>query len=270
MDGSSAHVLGPVVVGVDGGEEARHAVRLARRMAEAAGAELVLVHAYPYDLLPLEGTVAEVGVSEELHRDAARFVAALRDAIAPGARTRVTPDTSPARALHEVCEQEGARLLVVGSTARGVRGRCAAGETARAALHDAPCPVLVAARGGTELRTVGVGYDGSDEARHALATATAVASAAGARLVLLTAVDRPDEADAARARADAAAPDGAAVEVLQGGAADALAPRSAELDLLVLGSRGLGPVRRLLLGSTSERAVREAGCAVLVVPRGAG
>ena len=38
--------------------------------------------------------------------------------------------------------------------------------------------------------------------------------------------------------------------------------------MLVVGSRGWGPVRRLLLGSTSERLVREAVGPVLVVPRG--
>jgi nucleotide-binding universal stress UspA family protein len=55
--------------------------------------------------------------------------------------------------------------------------------------------------------------------------------------------------------------------VLQGAPTDALVARSDALDLLVLGSRGRGPMRRLLLGSTSEHVVRDAGCAVLVVPR---
>jgi nucleotide-binding universal stress UspA family protein len=39
------------------------------------------------------------------------------------------------------------------------------------------------------------------------------------------------------------------------------------LDLLVLGSRRWGPVRRLGLGSTSERVIRHAACPVLVPPR---
>jgi nucleotide-binding universal stress UspA family protein len=52
-------------------------------------------------------------------------------------------------------------------------------------------------------------------------------------------------------------------------AATALAHRSRHLDLLVVGSRSHGPVRRLLLGSTSTRLVREAACPLLVVPRSA-
>jgi hypothetical protein len=36
-----------------------------------------------------------------------------------------------------------------------------------------------------------------------------------------------------------------------------------------VGSRSHGPLRRLILGSTSRRLVREAACPVLVLPRGA-
>jgi Universal stress protein UspA and related nucleotide-binding proteins len=39
------------------------------------------------------------------------------------------------------------------------------------------------------------------------------------------------------------------------------------VDLLVLGSRGFGPVMRLLIGSVSSRVIRGAACPVMVVPR---
>jgi nucleotide-binding universal stress UspA family protein len=38
-----------------------------------------------------------------------------------------------------------------------------------------------------------------------------------------------------------------------------------EIDLLVLGSRRLGTVKRLLLGSTSEQVLTSAPCSVLIV-----
>ncbi len=160
---------------------------------------------------------------------------------------RVLPDTSPARALHEICEEDGARLLVLGSS----------GPIALAALHHAPCPVLIVRRG-LPWRTVGVGFDGSPESLHAREVADAVARAAGARLIPLTVV---------RDGHGAPAPDDD-VEALTGKPAQALAERAGGLDLLVVGSRGWGPVRRLLLGSTSEQVVRDAPSSVLVVPRG--
>jgi nucleotide-binding universal stress UspA family protein len=56
--------------------------------------------------------------------------------------------------------------------------------------------------------------------------------------------------------------------VLEGDAASELAAASAELDLLVLGSRGYGSVRSALLGSVSRALVRSAACPVVVLPAG--
>jgi len=50
-----------------------------------------------------------------------------------------------------------------------------------------------------------------------------------------------------------------------GHAAEVLLALSGEARMLVVGSRGLGGVRSLLLGSVSEQCVRHAGCPVLVV-----
>ena len=56
-------------------------------------------------------------------------------------------------------------------------------------------------------------------------------------------------------------------DVVLGDPAGELILASEDLDLLVLGSRRWGPVRRLALGSTSEHVIRHAGCPVLVPPR---
>jgi len=42
-----------------------------------------------------------------------------------------------------------------------------------------------------------------------------------------------------------------------------------EVDLLVVGSRSYGPVKRLMLGSTSNHLQRHARCSLLVLPRSA-
>jgi Universal stress protein family len=55
-------------------------------------------------------------------------------------------------------------------------------------------------------------------------------------------------------------------QLLTGTAAEALALASKDLDLLVCGSRGYGPARIVLLGSTSHALVRRAECPVVVVP----
>jgi nucleotide-binding universal stress UspA family protein len=57
--------------------------------------------------------------------------------------------------------------------------------------------------------------------------------------------------------------------LLPGPVVDALADLTYDdCDLLVCGSRGYGPVRRVLLGGVSSRDVRHSKVPVVVIPRG--
>jgi nucleotide-binding universal stress UspA family protein len=56
--------------------------------------------------------------------------------------------------------------------------------------------------------------------------------------------------------------------VLSGDAAELLASKAEEgMDVLVAGSRGYGPARRVLIGSVSSKLARSCPCPLLVVPR---
>ena len=50
-------------------------------------------------------------------------------------------------------------------------------------------------------------------------------------------------------------------------AGEELAAFSDKVDILVVGSRGYGPVKRLVLGSTSDYLQRHARCSLLVLTR---
>jgi nucleotide-binding universal stress UspA family protein len=52
-----------------------------------------------------------------------------------------------------------------------------------------------------------------------------------------------------------------------GAVGEILASYSASVDLLVLGSRGYGPIGRLVHGSTSNELARTARCPLLILPR---
>ncbi len=54
---------------------------------------------------------------------------------------------------------------------------------------------------------------------------------------------------------------------MPGLAGEELAVLSGEVDLIVVGSRGYGPIRRMVRGSTSNYLERHARCSLLVVPR---
>jgi nucleotide-binding universal stress UspA family protein len=141
---------------------------------------------------------------------------------------------------------------------------------------------------GDRLQLIGVAFVGRPDGRAALGHGCDLARAAGALVRILT-VREPSEwrysplepsqlAAIERARDEAteramnaglaAVPESqsAGGEVLSGPPHRALAAASADLDLLICGSRGHGPAKTLLLGGVSHVLVRRAACPVLVVP----
>ena len=138
--------------------------------------------------------------------------------------------------------------------------------------------------------TVVVGYDGSDTSRAAVEWAATEAATRGADLVLLAATAVPMTASpmsfgvlspgaiddllgriAQAANAEAVAVSdrhpglSARGESILGGAAGALVDASARADLVVVGSRGLGGFKGLLLGSVGIQVAEHAHCPAVVV-----
>ena len=68
---------------------------------------------------------------------------------------------------------------------------------------------------------------------------------------------------------DVGAPVEISDEVVDGYADDELARLSGEVDLLVCGSPGHGPIGSVMLGSVSTGVLRKARCPILIVRRGA-
>lgn len=284
----------PIVVGFDGSDHARDALALGRALAALLQTRLIVVNAYtPGDLLWAPSTAppldeegrkrvmdaAEAELSEKDHYE-------LRSLASPSATA----------ALHNTAQNEQAMAIVVGSSHRSTVGRMLVGTVALETLDAAPCAVLVAtaglaARQPIRLARIGVGFDDTPQAHDALAVALSLARHAGGELNIIRAAHlaakalphaflpylEPDylqnvRADLEQGLQQVAAPirDEVLVhtKVVNGGAADALVRSSESLDLLVLGSRGYGPIARVLLGSVSRPVVNNAHCPVLVVPRG--
>ena len=284
------HVFNTIVVGVDGRQGGRDALHLAGRLAEAGGGELVAVRVFLYHHRPaLTGSPA---VEAQRLTTQVALDSELAERRISTARTHVIGETSPARALHRIAERERADVLVVGSTHHGPVGRVLAGDVALGTLHGSPCPVAVAPTGmanrhATPLNRIGVGFDGTPESRQALALAVALAKSAPAHLELLCAVTAPIPLFAEAAYADAGIVEhrvaaeelisrtlaglevDAVGEAVVGSPVEKLVELTHRVDLLVVGSRGWGPVRRILLGSTAASLIRAAACPVLVLPRGA-
>ncbi|HMA27068.1 MAG: universal stress protein [Solirubrobacterales bacterium] len=286
-----------VIVGYDSREEASDALSLGQALAKADAAELHVAVVLPRSHVPFEEAIAGGALSEQLDE---RLFGRAERTLGSGEFTRASLDgglggRSAARALYEYAEVQDADLIVVGSSHRGKLGRILPGSVAESLLRGAPCAVAVAPRGfaGREhagFGVIGVAYDGSAEARLALAAGESLSQTLAAELKVITVAPMPSEfkaefADAERLAAElrrqyrgilergvAVLRDDTRAEAVltQGDPGTVLGDLAADLDLLVVGSRGYGPVRSALLGAISTAVIRSAPCPVLVVPRGAG
>ena len=140
-----------IVVGVDGLPGGRDALALAQRLADLAGGALVAVHVHPYEPFPIGGLRPDI---EALAHDQAQ--ALLEGQLTEAgvhARAIATAETSPGRGLHRIADGLDADLIVIGSPHRGALGRVVAGDSARAVVQGATCPVLVARPSATRRRS---------------------------------------------------------------------------------------------------------------------
>jgi nucleotide-binding universal stress UspA family protein len=288
-----------IVIGVEDSAHSEDAVAFARLLAGATTGRVVVACAFPYS--DVSSRAANRTYRDTLERQAsrtARRMSELLEGIAPERiHTTTMAHPSSAHALHSLAESEHAAIVVVGSTHTGTLGRVLPGATGERLLHGSPCAVAVVPSGYRTLPhpmidAIGAAFDGSKEAAVAVQTATAIAGAIDARVEVIG-VLAPDPAYGAGelmgGSADPALRDelrhvlrgaldavvaGIRADVpaepvlLEGDPAEQLIERTADLDLLVTGSRGYGPLHAVLVGSVSGRLTRAGRCPVIITPRG--
>ena len=219
-----------------------------------------------------------------------------RAMVGDAALYRNVASTSAAHGLADLAEDVEASMVIVGTTQETGLTRGLLGSSTERLLHGTTAPVTVVPprwrqSAPDRISRIGVAYIDTRDAREALRKAVQVALRIPARLTLYTAlgqsserysylVARTDEQvfwdmarDSFRTALDLAAAgvppvldprtvllEGAVVESLA-----ALGPN--DVDVLVCGSRGYGPVCRVLLGGVSSPLIRRARLPVTVVPR---
>ena len=281
-----------IVVGYDGSHQAKDALALGRVLA-SSGTSLVAAYIYKFEDVYGKGSSGDAGFEAGLREEAEGVLGE----VGHGIEKRTHGRASPAHGLHEVAEAEGADLIVVGSTHHGTVGRTFIGSTSERLLHGAPCPVAIAPKGfaaeeNPEIHVVAAAYQGVEEARRALELAKGIALEAGATLRVISCVEPPAAASPMYANdyhwdeysqrlrqsvedelSDVAAKAPGDLHchtsVITGDPATILAKKADEgVDLMVMGSRGYGAVKGVLLGSVSAKLIRTATCPLVVVPRG--
>ncbi|MFA4927550.1 MAG: universal stress protein [Patulibacter sp.] len=252
--------------------------------------ELLVTSVYAYN--PPEEPAEPSGWRKVLRDRANAELAPVRERLGEPADVTIKPSCglSPSDGLHRLAVAEDATVIVVGVSHNHGMRRVQAGSITEQTITGSRCAVAIAPAGYAEdagpLKTVAVAFNGSGESQQALDAAAEIARAAGAELRIVGVVEPAavwyaayggsDAAgDLARiVREDLTAAAGRVegveridVRVLTGEPVKAITEATDDADLLVLGSRGYGPIRRVLLGSVSAKLVRDPACPLLVLPR---
>ena len=201
--------------------------------------------------------------------------------------------TAPAEAIVSYIEEQDVDLAVVGTHGRRGLRRLLLGSVAEEVLRTAPCPVLTvrAGEGGTaawNVETILAPVDFSEASEQAVRHARELALTYGAQVILLHAVEeavypsaygmemadipgpeiiqRVDASLASMAR-EIIGHEHVVVESVVGYAPSVILDYQQEhdVDLTVIATHGRSGLDRLLLGSVTERVVRQATAPVFVV-----
>lgn len=260
----------------------------------------VVVVTYPAFFLAARpnGTGLIARLMERRRRAAHEVVEAATERLAAiGVRTAgvVQSGLEAVDAILRVAQDRQADLLVVGSRGLGLVSGLVLGSTARTLAILSPVPVLVVRDRRSAPRRVLIAVDGSAASRAALQLFarlplprevtvellhvlpahdwSEVAPATNDEILALRESFERDEAERARTlfqQSAAALPATATISTYleRGAVPDTILARAAAIgaDLIVVGSRGLSGPRRPLWGSTAERVILSAHCAVLIAP----
>ena len=180
----------------------------------------------------------------------------------------------PAGSIVDFAAEKKVDMIVVGRRGRKGLAKLLIGEVASKVIGHAPCKVLVVPRAAViKYKNILVATDGSAHGNAAVSEAIAIAKRTGSNLIALSAMRDESEREEAHKHVRTA------VELAQkeGVPAEALTPLGRSfntivetaggrgVDLIVMGNYGKTGVKKLLMGSATEKVIGLAGCAVLVV-----
>jgi len=285
--------MGTFVVGIDGSDEAADALRWALALAgDEHRVHAVTAWTYPVAVGGGLGYGAGMAPAIPYEEIEAGAKATLDDTVSgvDAGVTELTSDTvmsaSPSGGLVEAAKD--ADLLVVGTRRHSTLDRVFIGSVAIQCAHHAPCPFVAVPSSPPPVGdTIAVALDGSDSSPGALRWAASQAIARDLRLRVISVWERiawsrgsgvvqPDLTDEDRAldllreQVEQIVPDAAdRIEYRPVHAEEQVASHlldaSEGAGMLVMGSRGRGGFRGLLLGSVSQRCLERSTIPVAII-----
>ncbi len=177
------------------------------------------------------------------------------------------------RLIVEEAVQKKVDMIAIGRRGRSGLEKVLLGSAAAKVIGHAPCNVMVVPRAARiGFKNILIATDGSEHAHTAATEAIEIAKRCGSRLIVISVVLSEGQKEKAWANTGdvvlAAQRAGISAETiaLVGKPHEVIAEtaKSMGVDLIVMGAYGTTGLKRLLMGSTTEKVIGLAGCAVLV------
>jgi len=271
---------GALMVCTDGSDGGQNAVAAALELARACGSQVIAVQAL--QVAPEFQAVApdlRATLEQEVQQNMAEIRAAADKLGVP--LKVVTPQGQlPPAAIVAAAEKIRPDLIIMGRRGKHRLADIFVGSVTARVIGRSPVNVLVVPRGGmVGFQRILVASDGSPYSQAAWELALAMAKEAKSRLIGVAVA--PEEGDIIEAQAIIRRMLTAASQVRvpfmgvnpQGVAPDTGIVQQAikhEVDLIVVGSYGRTGLKKLLMGSVTERVIGESPCPILVVKQPGG
>ncbi|MFO0751726.1 MAG: universal stress protein [Thermodesulfovibrionales bacterium] len=263
-----------VLLATDRSEFSEGAVRETLRFARKCSSRI-----YALSVIETNPEYETIGarVSEQEEAEAVKYLESVRAQAAEEGLTCeiiVHHGEKPYRHIVDEAREKAVDMIVIGRRGRKGLAKLLLGEVAAQVIGHAPCKVLVVPRAARiEYKTLLVAVDGSAHSTAAVSEAIAIAQRCGSRIIAVSAMrderEREEAAANANSAAESARREGVDAEALTAtGRSFTVITETAGgrgVDLIVMGAYGKTGLRKLLMGSATEKVIAEAGCAVLVV-----
>jgi nucleotide-binding universal stress UspA family protein len=273
-------IIKKILVPVDKSDSSLMSQETAVLIAKKTNASVTVLHIVPRISYGEPETAARI--LSGLDQEGERIVAEARALFAEEkveVKAEVLHEDDVAETILEF-SKDNFDLIVMGGRGENEKDQYALGSVTKKVIMHTSCPTMIVKKA-SNLSTVLVCVDGSSHAIEALNYALSLAERIGSKITLLNVQEprlhkaSPDVAKElgervlsesldtvekwkleAEKRLDYGVPSDVIVDVAEKGGHD----------LIVVGSRGLGTVKRFLLGSVSDDVSYKAKCSVLVVP----
>ena len=266
--------LEKLLIATDRSEFSEGAIREAIHFAKQCSSSLYVVSVMETN--PEYETIG-ANVFQKEEEEAIRYLESIKKRVSQdglSCQTTLLHGDNPYQLIVDTADEKMVDMIIIGRRGRVGLMKMLMGQVAAKVIGHATCKVLVVPKASKiEYKNLLVATDGSEHSVAAASEALGIAKRCGSNIIAVSVAHSDIELEKAKANVgriiEMAKKEGVPIEALTpvGKSYDVIVETAGgrAVDLIVMGTYGETGLRKLLMGSTTEKVIGRAACAVLVV-----